>query len=197
MRATDVPTDRLGLVQLVMEVGLAETGLVDVAVAAEVILDRTHPAERTHAGDREVVVGEGNVQPQVAGMAGDGLAQDVPAAVAERGRDPQHLVLIALSGRADHLDHVGLAERQGSRLVEGQGAEPADLLEELSPLDQNAAPRRGRQPADHRHGRGDDQGARAGDHQDDQPLVEPVVPERPACRRRARGRPDQERGNQP
>ena len=170
-------------------VGLAEARLVDVAVAAEVILDGVDPAQRAHAGDGAVVVGDRDVEPQVAGVAGDGLAQDVPAAVAQRGRDPQHLVLVVLAGRADDLDDVGLAERQGPRLVERQGAEPADLLEELAPLDQDAAPRRGRQAADDRHGRGDHQGARAGDHQHHQPLVEPVVPERPAGAPAAASRP--------
>ena len=173
---------------------MTEAGLIDVAVAAEVILDRVDAAQRALAGDRAVIVGDRHIQTQAPGMAGDGLAQDVSAAISQGRRDPQHLGLIVLAGSTDNLDHVGLAQRQGSRLVEGQGAQPADLLEEFSALDQHSAPRRRRQAADDGHRRGDDQGARAGDDQDDQPLVKPSVPERPGGHRPgSRGGPDQER----
>ena len=132
--ATAVPTDVLGLVQLVVKGRMAEAGLIDVAMAAEVILDRVDAAQRTLAGDRAVIVRDRHIQTQAPGMAGDGLAQDVSPSISQGRRDPQHLVLIVLAGSTDDLDHVGLAQRQGSRLVEGQGAEPADLLEECSPL---------------------------------------------------------------
>ena len=90
-------------------------------------------------------------------MAGDGLAQDMPAAFTEGGGDPENVFLIVLTGGTYHLDDVGLAQREGSGLVECQGAEPADLFEELAPLDQHAAPRRGGQAADNGDRRGDDQ----------------------------------------
>ena len=138
-------------------------------MAAQVIFDRVDPAQRTQAGDRRVVVGDRHVEAQAAGVPGDGLAQHVPAAVAQRRRDPQHLVFVVLAGRTDDLDDVGLAERQGPGLVERQGAQPADLLEEFAPPDQDAPPRRRRQAADDGHRRRDHQGTRAGDHQHDQP----------------------------
>ena len=106
------------------------------------ILDRVDPPERPQAGDGLVVVGDRDVEPQAAGVPGDRPAQDVPAAVAQRRGDPQDASLVVLAGGADDLDDVGLAAGQGPRLVERQDAEPADLLEELAPLDQDprAAP---------------------------------------------------------
>src|SRR5208283_3449051 len=74
----DCRADRvLGLAQLVVKGWMTEPGLVDVAVAAEVILDRVDAAQRALAGDRTVIVRDRHIQAQAAGMAGNGLAQDM------------------------------------------------------------------------------------------------------------------------
>ena len=121
-----------------MELGRAEAGLVDVAVAADVVLRSasTRPGA-PRPGTAVIVVGLGHVEPQAPGVAGDRPAQDVAAAVAQGRGDPQDVVVAAPVGR-DDLDHVGLAPGQRPRLVERQDAQPAELLEELPPLDQDA-----------------------------------------------------------
>ena len=100
---------------------MAEAGLIDVAVAAEVILDRVDAAQRALAGDSAVIVRDRHIQTQAPGMAGNGLAQDVSPSISQGRRDPQHLGLIVLAGSTDNLNNVGLAQRQGSRFVKGQG----------------------------------------------------------------------------
>ena len=163
-----------------MELGAAEPGLVDVAVAAQVILDRVHLPERAQAGNGRVIVGDRHVEAQAPGVPGDGLAQHVATPVAQRRGDPQHLILVVLARCADDLDDVRLAPGERAGLVERQRAQPADLLEELAAADQDAPPRRRRQAADDRHRRRDHQCTRAGDHQHDQAPPEPLAPQSPA-----------------
>ncbi len=160
-----------------MELGVAEPFLVDVAMAAQVILHRRRPALAPQAGDRAVVVGDRHVQAPAPGVTGDRLAQDMAATIPQRGGDPHHAFLVLLAWGADDLDDVRPALGQGPRLVEGQGAEPADLLEVFAAPDQDARSCRRRQSADDRHRRGDHQRARTGDHQHDQPPAEPFAPE--------------------
>ena len=99
--------------------------------------------EAPRPGTAVIVVGGGDVEPQVAGVPGDGAAEDVVAAVAQGGGDPQDVVAVMAVGR-DDLDDVGLAAGQGARLVEREHPQPAELFEELPPLDQDPAPRRRR-----------------------------------------------------
>ena len=117
------------------------------------ILDGVDLPECSQAGDRRVIVGDGHVQSQAAGMAGDRLAQHMPTPVAQRRRDPQYPRLVFLARRADDLDDVRLTAGQRARLVEGEGPQPADLFEVLAAANQArpAAPpppaRRRRPPA--------------------------------------------------
>ena len=61
---------------------------------------------------------------------------------------------------------------EGAGLVQCHGPDPAGLLQMDAALDEDAAPGCGRQATDHRHRRGNDQRARAGDHQQHQRLIE-------------------------
>ena len=70
---------------------------VDVAMAAQVVFDGVDPAAGAPAGDRAVVVGDRHVQAPAPGVAGDRLAQDVPAAVPQRRGDPHHAVLVLVA----------------------------------------------------------------------------------------------------
>ena len=136
------------------------------------------------AGHRAVGVGDRDLEPQRPGVPRDGPTEHVPSLVAQRGGDPQEVGIEPAVGR-HHLDHVGLAQGQGPRLVERQDPEPAHLLEELPPFEQDPPPRRRRQGRRQGHRRGDHQGARAGDHQDDQPSREPGRPVGRGSRSRA------------
>ena len=127
----------LGLTELGVKLRAAETGFVDVTMAAQVILDRVDLAQGSEARNRGVIVGDRHVQAHAAGMPGDRLAEHMPAAIAQSGGDPQHLIFIFLSGRADHLDDVRLTEGQSSGLVEGQGAQAADFLEIFTAANQH------------------------------------------------------------
>ena len=75
---------RLGLAELGVELGLAEARLVDVAVAAQVILDRVDPAQRPLAGDGAVVVGDRHVD-----AAGRGRGGRSPCPGRARPRSPR------------------------------------------------------------------------------------------------------------
>ena len=166
------PTSRpslLGPAEPGVELGRAQPGLVDVAMAADVILDRVDPPRAPQAGDGACSrrrSGTSRRSPRACRAIArpSTWPPRSPSAAAIR----KTVVAVPAVGR-DDLDHVGLASGQRPRLVERQHAEPADLLEELAALDQDPAPRRRRQAAHDRDRRRDHQGARAGDHQHDQP----------------------------
>ena len=166
-----------GLTELGVELGAAQPGFVDVAMAPQVIFDRVDLPQCSQPRDGRVIVGDGDVESQAAGVPGDGLAQHVPTPVAERRRDPQNMRFVFLTGRANDLDDIRLPAGQGAGLVESQRPQPADLFEVLAPADQHPAPRRGRQPTDDGHRRRDHQRTRTGDDQDDQAPPKPLAPD--------------------
>ncbi len=80
----------LRLTELDVKLGAAEPSVVNVAVAAQVILDRVNLPLRAHAGNGLVVVGDRHIKPEPPGMPRDRLAEDVSPTVAERGGDREH-----------------------------------------------------------------------------------------------------------
>ena len=102
------------------------------------------------------------------------------------GRQPVHLRI----QKDSHLGQHGLAMGDRARLVQGQPLQVATFFQMHAALDQNALPRGGRQPADHRDRGGNDQCARAGDHQQRQCLVDPAEPVAVEKGRRHQRHPD-------
>ena len=82
---------------------------------------------------------------------------------------------------------------EGAGFIQRHMRKLARLFQIHAAFDQNTAPRCRRQPAHHRHGCGDHQRARAGNHQNDQRLVDGHKP-RPACQPRPQQRHTQRKG---
>jgi hypothetical protein len=100
----------------------------------------------------------------------------MPSSVTQRRGDPQHLVLIFVSWRTDHLDDIRLTERQSPGLVKGQRAEAADLFEIFTSANQHSTPRRRRETADNGYWCRDHQRTRTGDHKHNKPAPKPKAP---------------------
>src|SRR5258707_658679 len=84
------------------------------------------------------------------------VAKAVVALLSKRGGVAEQSVATVFAG-GDHVNNVWQARSQGSRLIERDHAEAADLLKEAPSRDQNPPPRRGRQGARHGDGRRDHQ----------------------------------------
>ena len=94
----------------------------------------------------------------------------------QAGRPSEHLGIGDRRGKQFCGDQTGFAFGNGAGLVEGNDAQLAGLFEIDSTFDQDAASSRCRQPADHRHRRGEHQRAGASDDQQHQGLVERLRP---------------------
>ena len=115
----------------------------------------------------------------------------VPGQARDDGGDP-----IAIGGPIQRapFDESRLAFSDGAGLVERDRLQVAGAFKMDTALDQDAAPRRGRQPADDRHRRRNDQCAGARDDQQHQGLVDGLQPrpaEQPGPRDRNQHREDE------
>ena len=81
---------------------------------------------------------------------GNGLGHRVVRPHGEAGRQMLSLGLVTIAPHAP-VDQPGLAFGEGAGFVERHGFEPPGVFKVGAALDQNAAPGRCRQPADHGH----------------------------------------------
>ena len=121
-----------GLAKLGVKLRDAKTSFVDVTMAAQMILDRVDAAQGSQPRNRSVIVGDGHIEAQAAGVPGDRLAEHMASSVTQSGGDPQNLRFICMSRRADHLDDIRLSERQSPGLVKRNGSQAADLFEKFT-----------------------------------------------------------------
>jgi hypothetical protein len=122
-----------------VEIGRAHAGLIEIAVAADVVLHRVDLSFGTQTRVSCVVVGLRHLEAKRSRVPGDGTAKHVTAPITQRGGDPEQIV-VGPTFLRDHLNDVRLTTRQRPCLVEGQHAQPANLLQELAPFDQHAMP---------------------------------------------------------
>ena len=173
--------------EFALQAGIGLLALLDQAVVAQhqaLAFDDAFYAtaeqrlERVHVRHRTVEAGR------------DGLGNRVVRARSQ-ALGPAFRLRFGGWARWHERHELRLAFGQRAGLVQRDRFQVPGFLQVGAALDQDAAPGGGGQPADHRHRRGDDQRARAGDHQQHERLVDgrhpgPVEQQRRQHRHRQR-----------
>ena len=152
-----------------LDLGGALPALLDQAVVAQHIALAANVGLDAAAGQRREVAGLDTVGREA---GGDGVRHRVVGVRGQRGSDVFGMRPGQAGGQHLPLDEARLALSDGAGLVERDSLYQARLLQVSTPLDQDAPLGRRRQTADDGDRRRDHEGARAGDDQQHQRLVD-------------------------
>ena len=147
------------------------------------------------SGQRSKAFGPDRTDTRCAGMLGDRAPDGMLRPRLER-RGQLEDILARRVAQRDHFDDLRRAGRHRPRLVERDAPDRAGTLEIQPALDQNSAARRARERRDNRHGRRNDERARAGDDQQHQRAVEPRRKGLTKRQRHADGHPHRQKQHQ-